>query len=120
MRNNRQPKVFYATQVGVDPPTIVLFTNGPELFDNTYLRYLMKTLRDTLPVPGSADQDRAAGEGRGGWRQDRDDRGDGSACPKRMKTCRPSSGKRGEARRMDEPIRHRAGAQTQAPDVGRR
>ena len=27
----------------------MLFTNGPELFDNTYLRYLEKTFRDQLP-----------------------------------------------------------------------
>jgi GTP-binding protein len=49
LSGSRQPKVFYATQTGVYPPTIVLFTNGPELFDDTYVRYLTKTLRDTFP-----------------------------------------------------------------------
>jgi GTP-binding protein len=49
MRQNRRPKIFYATQVASNPPTIVLFTNGPELFDNTYQRYLIKTFRDSLP-----------------------------------------------------------------------
>jgi GTP-binding protein len=49
LRQNRRPKVFYATQVTTNPPTIVLFTNGPELFDNTYQRYLLKTFRDHLP-----------------------------------------------------------------------
>jgi GTP-binding protein len=49
MRQNRRPKVYYATQVATNPPTIVLFTNGPQLFDNTYERYLAKTLRDHLP-----------------------------------------------------------------------
>jgi GTP-binding protein len=48
-RMNRRPKVFFATQAATHPPTIVLFTNGPELFDNTYQRYLVKTFRDTLP-----------------------------------------------------------------------
>jgi GTP-binding protein len=48
LRQNRRPKVYYATQVGSNPPTIVLFTNGPELFDNTYQRYLIKTIRDQL------------------------------------------------------------------------
>jgi GTPase len=48
LRQNRRAKVFYATQVATHPPTIVLFTNGPELFDNTYLRYLVKILRDHL------------------------------------------------------------------------
>jgi GTP-binding protein len=49
MRQNRRPKVYFATQAGTNPPTIVLMTNGPELFDNTYLRYLEKTFRDRLP-----------------------------------------------------------------------
>jgi EngA GTPase-like protein len=49
LRQNRRPKVYYATQVSANPPTIVLFTNGPELFDNTYQRYLIKTFRDQLP-----------------------------------------------------------------------
>jgi GTP-binding protein len=48
-RMNRRPKIFYATQVATQPPAIVLFTNAPELFDNTYLRYLLKVFRDQLP-----------------------------------------------------------------------
>jgi GTP-binding protein len=49
VRQNRQGRVYFAAQVAVAPPTIVLFTNGPELFDNTYLRYLLKALRDRGP-----------------------------------------------------------------------
>ncbi len=49
LRQNRRAKVYYATQVATNPPTIVLFTNGPELFDNTYQRYLLNTFRDQLP-----------------------------------------------------------------------
>jgi GTP-binding protein len=49
MRQNRRAKVYYATQAAANPPTIVLFTNGPELFDNTYQRYLLKRFRDHLP-----------------------------------------------------------------------
>jgi GTP-binding protein len=49
LRQNRRPKIYYGTQVAANPPTIVLFTNGPELFDNTYQRYLIKTFRDRLP-----------------------------------------------------------------------
>jgi GTP-binding protein len=49
MRQNRRAKVYYATQVAAAPPTIVLFVNRPELFDNTYHRYLIKTFRDHLP-----------------------------------------------------------------------
>ncbi len=46
MRQNRQGKIYYATQVATNPPTIVLFTNGPDLFDAVYQRYLIKFLRD--------------------------------------------------------------------------
>src|SRR5208282_2900068 len=49
LRQNRRPKIFYGTQVATNPPTVVVFTNGPELFDNTYQRYLVKTFRDQLP-----------------------------------------------------------------------
>jgi GTP-binding protein len=49
LRQNRRPKIYYGTQVTTNPPTIVLFTNGPELFDPTYQRYLLTTFRDHLP-----------------------------------------------------------------------
>jgi GTP-binding protein len=49
LRQNRRPRIFYGTQVATHPPTIILFTNGPELFDNTYERYLLKVFRDHLP-----------------------------------------------------------------------
>ena len=45
----KAPKVYYATQVGTAPPTIVLFVNSPSLFDPTYQRYLLNTLREKLP-----------------------------------------------------------------------
>ena len=46
---NRNPRVYYATQVGTAPPTIVLFVNAPSLFDATYQRYLLNTFREKLP-----------------------------------------------------------------------
>jgi GTP-binding protein len=48
MSGNRAPKIFYATQVGTHPPTIVLFTNGPEYFEDTYVRFLTKALRENF------------------------------------------------------------------------
>ncbi len=48
-RQNRHGKIFFATQPAANPPTIVLFTNGPELFDAVYLRYLAKFLRERTP-----------------------------------------------------------------------
>lgn len=49
LRFNRQGRLYYAAQVAVHPPTIALVVNGPELFDDTYLRYLIKVLRDEGP-----------------------------------------------------------------------
>ena len=48
-RRNRRPKIFYATQVATTPPTIVVKVNDPELFDESWQRYLMTCLRDELP-----------------------------------------------------------------------
>jgi GTP-binding protein len=48
-RENRTPRIYYATQVGVAPPTIVLFVNSTRLFDPTYQRYLLNTFREKLP-----------------------------------------------------------------------
>ncbi len=49
VRYNKQGKIFYAAQVGTHPPAIALVTNGPETFDQTYIRYLTKVLRDQGP-----------------------------------------------------------------------
>lgn len=48
-KTNRLPKIFYATQIAVAPPTIVIFVNGPHLFDPTYQRYLINVFRSHLP-----------------------------------------------------------------------
>ena len=48
-RRNRLPKILYATQVSVEPPTIILFVNDPALFDASYKRYLANRLRERLP-----------------------------------------------------------------------
>ncbi|GIW78866.1 MAG: GTPase Der [Gemmatales bacterium] len=49
LKQNRRPKIFFATQVDIRPPTIVLFCNDPELFSPTYKRYLVNYFRDHLP-----------------------------------------------------------------------
>ena len=48
-RHGRIGKFFYATQVAVAPPTIVVFCNDPDLVDAPYRRYLANALRDRLP-----------------------------------------------------------------------
>jgi GTP-binding protein len=49
--SNRTPKVYYATQVGVQPPTIVLFCSAPTALSKTYQRYLLGKFRDELDFP---------------------------------------------------------------------
>jgi GTP-binding protein len=46
---NRRPKIYYATQVGVEPPTIVLFCSDPQALSHDYQRYLLRVFRDHLP-----------------------------------------------------------------------
>jgi GTP-binding protein len=47
--HHRRPKVFYATQVTEQPPTIVLFCNEPQALSKSYQRYLLRIFRDELP-----------------------------------------------------------------------
>ncbi len=42
-------KLLYATQIEINPPTIAMVVNKPELFTGTYERYLMNRLREELP-----------------------------------------------------------------------
>jgi GTP-binding protein len=42
---NRLPKILYATQVAVAPPTFVIFVNDPELVHFSYRRYLENRIR---------------------------------------------------------------------------
>lgn len=46
-------KIFYATQVGVKPPTFVFFVNDPELMHFSYLRYLENQLRENFGFKGT-------------------------------------------------------------------
>lgn len=51
--NGRQLKIYYASQVAVEPPTIVLFVNDPELLHFSYTRYLENKLRDAFGFTGT-------------------------------------------------------------------
>ncbi len=46
---NRPPKIYFATQVGVEPPTVVLFCSNPAAITQTYRRYLLGVFRERLP-----------------------------------------------------------------------
>ena len=45
------PKIYYATQTAVNPVTILMFVNRPQLFDDNYRRFITNRLHDLLPVP---------------------------------------------------------------------
>jgi GTP-binding protein len=44
-------KIYYGNQVGVRPPTFLLFCNNPAVFDDSYRRYLENLFRDALDYP---------------------------------------------------------------------
>ncbi len=44
------PKIYYATQVAVNPISILMFVNKPELFDENYRRFIVNRLQSILPV----------------------------------------------------------------------
>ena len=45
---NRRPKIYYATQVAAQPPTIVLFCSDPKAISPQYQRFLLRVFRDEL------------------------------------------------------------------------
>jgi GTP-binding protein len=45
---NRRARIYYATQVAEQPPTIVLFCNDPRAIAQTYQRYLLGVMREKL------------------------------------------------------------------------
>jgi len=47
--HNRRPKIYFGTQVGVQPPTIVLFASHPNALSHPYRRYLLGVFRDRFP-----------------------------------------------------------------------
>lgn len=46
-------KIYYASQVSVAPPTIVLFVNDPELLHFSYKRFLENSLREAFGFRGT-------------------------------------------------------------------
>lgn len=48
-KGGKQAKIYYATQLETNPPTVVLFVNIPDLFDHNYQMFLMNRMRDELP-----------------------------------------------------------------------
>jgi len=51
--NGKRLRIYYLTQVGVAPPTFVLFVNHPSLMGASYERYLINQLRKNIGFPGT-------------------------------------------------------------------
>ena len=51
--NGRQLKIYYSSQVSVEPPTIVLFVNDPELLHFSYTRYIENQIREAFGFKGT-------------------------------------------------------------------
>lgn len=52
-QNGRHLRMYYGTQVGVEPPTFVIFVNDPELVHFSYERYLENQIRAYYPFTGT-------------------------------------------------------------------
>lgn len=52
-KNGRHLRLYYATQVGTEPPTFVIFVNDPELVHFSYERYLENSIRAHYPFTGT-------------------------------------------------------------------
>lgn len=50
----RRLKIFYATQVGVKPPTFVIFVNDKKLMHFSYVRYLENRIRESFGFEGTS------------------------------------------------------------------
>ena len=50
---NKRLKILYTTQVGVQPPTFVLFTNNGDLLKDHYKRYIENKLREAFGFFGT-------------------------------------------------------------------
>ncbi|MCM3003929.1 ribosome biogenesis GTPase Der [Priestia koreensis] len=51
--NGNRLKIFYATQVAIQPPTFVVFVNDPELMHFSYERFLENKLREAFGFEGT-------------------------------------------------------------------
>ena len=49
-RKKGWPKIYYATQIAINPITILMFVNKPDLFEENYRRFIVNRLRTLLPV----------------------------------------------------------------------
>jgi len=46
-------KILYATQVGIKPPTFIIFVNEPEIMHFSYERFLENKIRENFGFEGT-------------------------------------------------------------------
>jgi len=51
--SNRQGKIYYCTQIAEKPPSISVFVNDPDLFNESYRKYISSQLRSSLGFNGT-------------------------------------------------------------------
>lgn len=51
--NGQRLRIYYATQVSIQPPTFVVFVNDPELLHFSYKRYLENCMRQAFGFEGT-------------------------------------------------------------------
>jgi GTP-binding protein len=49
VRLKGNPRIYYGTQIDVNPPSLMLFVNDPRIFSSGYRRFLENRLRESLP-----------------------------------------------------------------------
>jgi GTP-binding protein len=52
MLNGKRLRVYYIAQVGVAPPSFVMFVNRPDLMVDSYRKYLINAFRKTFAFTG--------------------------------------------------------------------
>lgn len=52
-KNGRKLKIYYITQVGITPPTFVLFVNDPTILHFSYKRYIENAFRKAFDFSGT-------------------------------------------------------------------
>ena len=71
-----RPKIYYATQVSIQPPTFVFFSNHPAELSAPYRRFLYNYLRQNLgfdEIPMKLVFRKRAGSNESKKKQDKDD-----------------------------------------------
>ena len=52
-KKGKQLKILFVTQVGIIPPTFIIFVNDPEIMHFSYLRFLENRLRESFGFEGT-------------------------------------------------------------------